>query len=272
MIDSSLFGADIPAGSYSAGDTIPMGIIDGPQVVRSGRGAALLKRITTGQILDASGSVLLSLKVYIKNSDWIDPIINMTAPIRGDTALDEKSGLIQRGHNCQLTPNSSWEVYAVVGAPVTTTVDNSVFALIDIDYPSVSSIVDPDVLPGIPVSIEADAASVPLKAAGSLVGSVSNVTNYDFFKAGYEYALEKVEMIGQVGFSGFISISNAAGMAGLKRIMPIASAAVNIRNKVEYASKLVKGPLDIGLNLFSGTGTATTSNINTVLDFVKRRQ
>lgn len=39
---------------------------------------------------------------------------------------------------------------------------------------------------------------------------------------------------------------------------------------IEYASKLVKGPMDISYKLFV-SGTATTSNLKLTLDFVKRR-
>lgn len=268
MIDSTLFGVDLPAGTYTKGDVITLGIIDGPANVRSGRGAAILKRITCGQILDASGSTSL-WKISVKNSDWVDPVISGAAPIRSPTALDEKSGCVQRGHDCNLTPNSSWQVTAECMVTDTTTVANSLFALIDIDYPAVSSIIDPDTLPGIPASIEIW-QSCSMKAAGTLVGSSNQVVNVDFFKAGFEYALEKMETGGN-SFSGFIGITNAAGMGGLKRIIPIASAIPNIRSKIEYASKLEKGPMDITFNLFSGSGTAYTGDANVVFDFVKRR-
>lgn len=269
MIDSSLFGYDLPAGSYAAGDIVQLGIIDGPAVVRSGRGAALLKRVTVGTLNNASGSTS-QWRVYIKNSDWVDPMVSLTVPIREACALDERNGGVQRGHDCSLTPNSTWEVYAVCQGTVTTTVANSIYALIDIDYPSISSIVDPDLLPGIPASIDIPLASVPVKAVGGLVGSTTSYFNVDVFKAGFEYALEKMECVGTTaGFYGFISISNAAGMGGLKRILPFASNPVNIRNKVEYASKLVKGPMDIGFNIYSTS--STTDNVNLILDFVKRR-
>ena len=271
MIDSTLFAADIATGSYSVGDMIPLKLVEGPGNVRSGRGAAILKRLTTGQLLDASGSSS-NWKIYVKNSDWIDPMTSLAASIRAPTALDERTGQIQRGHDCVLTPNSSWEVYAVCTVASTTTVANSIFALIDIDYPSVSSIVNPDELAGIPATIETSHASIPYKAGGTLTTSNPTVVNVDFFKAGFEYALEKVELIGATaGCEGFISISNAAGMAGLKRIMPIVTSPMAIRNKVEYASKLVKGPLDIGFNLFANSATPGTDTVTLFLDFVKRR-
>ena len=270
MIDSTLFGADIPAGTYTKGDIVQLGTIDGPSTVRSGRGTALLKRVTVGQILDLSGSVSI-WKIFVKNSDWVDPTCSITAPLRDVTMLDEKSGCIQRGHDCPLTPNSTWEVWAECAAGVTTTGANSIFALIDIDYPSVSSIIDPDNLPGIPASINNVYAGMTAKAAGSLVGSTTEYVNVDIFKAGYEYALEKIECLGSTSVVGFLSISNAAGMQGLKRIMPTGSMISSIRNKIEYASKLVKGPMDLGFNLFNSSGTLTTSNIDLTLDFVKRR-
>ena len=46
-LDSSLFAAQIPAGTYAIGDRIPLVCIRGPAVVRSGYGTALLKKIFT---------------------------------------------------------------------------------------------------------------------------------------------------------------------------------------------------------------------------------
>ena len=47
-IDTSLFAADIPAGTYAVGDVVNLACIDGPANVRSGRGAAKLKPIIAG--------------------------------------------------------------------------------------------------------------------------------------------------------------------------------------------------------------------------------
>lgn len=271
MIDSTLFGASIPAGTYTRGDVVQLSLIDGPSVVRSGRGAAILKRLTVGEIISASGSTS-SWEIHVKNSDWVDPMISAVANLREATSLDEKSGAVQRGNNCPLTPNSSWEVYAVCQYTITTTIGNSIFALIDIDYPSVSSIINPDELTGIPASIKHTNAAVAGHGP-NITAAKWDVANVDMFKAGFEYALQKVELMGITAtMQGFIALSNAAGMAGLKRIMPIASSPVNIRNKVEYASKLVKGPLDISVMMFDNTGTASTANtIDVIFDFVKHR-
>lgn len=270
MIDSALFGADLPAGTYTKGDIIPLKIVNGPAVVRSGRGAAILKRLTVGTLINASGS-LSTWKVVAKNSDWVDPMMSITAPLREPTALDERTGCVQSGNNCPLTPNSSWEVYAICQDTVTTTVANSIFALLDIDYPSVSSIIDPDALTGIPATIESD-FTIDTLASGTLTTGQWFTFNVDIFKAGFEYALQKLELMNATGSQGFVAISNAAGMGGLKRIIPVASHPFNIRNKIEYASKLVKGPMDISIMMFSNTGTAATGTAaEVILDFVKRR-
>ncbi len=274
MIDTTLFGADLPAGTYSIGDMVQLGCVDGPSVVRSGRGAALLKRVTVGLINTASGS-FSNWKIYVKNSDWIDPMCSMTTALRTITALDEKAGSVQRGNDCPLTPNSSWEVWAVAVQTQTTTIANSIFATIDVDYPAVSSIIDPDSLNGIPTTLEIS-KTVPANASGTLTTSSWAIANVDIFKAGYEYALQKVEAMGTKSgafkdVAGFIAISNAAGMGGLKRIMPICDNPGCIRNKVEYASKLVKGPMDVSFMLFDATATADTADMNVALDFVKRR-
>lgn len=270
MLDVSLFGATIPAGTYAAGDVVQLKNIDGPAIVRSGRGAAYLKRITAGMLISASGSVTY-WKVHVKNSDWIDPAANLTAALDAVAALDPQSGAVQDGQNCPLTPNSSWEVYAVCTYGGTTTIANSIFCTIDVDFPSVSSIVNPRALVGFPTTISNDVTTDLL--APDIESAHWTTVNLDMFKAGYEYALVKPELrtVGG-GATGFIKLSNAAGMGGLSRIIPICSISANLRNNIEYASKLVKGPMDISVMLFSTTGTAVTgATADVMLDFVKRR-
>lgn len=270
-IDSSLFGVDLPAGTYTNGDVIKLGNISGPAVVRSGRGAAILKRLTVGQIGSASGSTSY-WKIHAKNSDWVDDMISVNSNLRVATMLDERTGCVQSGNNCPLTPNSSWEVWAECVETVTTTVANSLFALIDIDYPSVSSITDPDSLIGIPTSIEYDtAAAITIGALGTLQTSAWYTVNVDLFKAGYEYAMAKLEVVTNSPSAGFVALSNAAGMGGLTRIIPFVDSSGAIRNKIEYATKLVKGPMDIKILPFANSSTASSSIHYLVMDFVKRR-
>lgn len=269
-IDSSLFAKDLPAGTYALGDTVSLGCITGPATVRSGRGSAILKRITCGKLTDLTAANT-SWKIIVKNSDWIDPIISLTDTIRSATAMDTKSGCVQSGNNCPLTPNSSWEVLAVCTGGGTTTVANSIFALIDVDYPSVSSITDPDTLTGIPTTIEHSHATLSTPGLGKMETSGWVVDNVDFFKAGYEYALAKIEMTTFASCQGFIAIANAAGMGGLQRIIPIDNNPSNIRNTIEYATKLQKGPMDIKFFLFANAAADNTSNTTLLLDFVKRK-
>lgn len=272
-IDVSMFGADLPAGTYAIGDQISLGIISGPSVVRSGRGAAILKRITSVMVSTISGSST-KWRIRVKNSDWVDPAASITCELAVSTALDRRSGSVQAGHDCPLTPNSSWEVVAECLQGGTTTVANSIAALIEIDYPQVSAITDPDKLVGIPCSIEYDAPSINVNVPGSITTATWNVVNVDLFKAGYEYALEKLEISNDTvgSITGFIALSNAAGMGGLTRIIPIANYNGSIRPLIEYATKLVKGPMDIKFMFFNNVAaTATTDTIRVIMDFVKRR-
>ena len=269
MLDVSLYGASIPAGSYAAGDTVELACIDGPAVVRSGRGAAYLKRITCGTLLGVSGAASW-WKVSVQNSDWIDPAESLTAPLDAATALDKYSGCVQDGQNCPLTQNSSWKVIATCVNTTTTTIDNSIFCCIDIDYPQVASIIDPTSLVGFPTTIS-DEVTTDLQSP-SIVGAKWTTHNVDVFKAGYEYALVKPEVRAGTAAVGFIKISNAAGMAGLSRIIPLSTPVANLRNMIEYAGKLTKGPMDISYMMFSGTGTAVTgSTVTMLMDYVKRK-
>lgn len=259
-IDVSVFGADLPAGTYAAGDVIALDCVDGPAVVRSGRGAALLKRMTSFILTNQSGSYT-AWKVKIKNSDWIDPATSITAALAAATTLDRRTSAIAAGHDCPLTPNSSWQVEAECVAGGTTTVANSIAAVIEVDYPQVSAITEPDRLVGIPASIEYDKTGVTVNAPGSLTTSQWDVVNVDVFKAGFQYALEKLELISRsTGVVGFIALSNAAGMGGLTRIIPICNNSDNIRPLIEYASSLVKGPMDIKYKLFNNSGSGATTD------------
>ena len=269
MIDVTLFGKSLPAGTYTAGDVVQLAVIDGPSVVRSGRGAAFLKRITSGTLIDASGSKSF-WKVDVKNSDWIDPAGSVTGQLMAATALDPQSGCVQDGQNCPLTPNSSWEVTATCLYTVTTTVANSIFCTIDVDFPAVSSIVNPRSLMGYPSTID-DSVVTDLQAPLIESGTWTH-HSVDFLKAGFEYALIKPEIWTDNGCVGFVKLSDAAGMGGLSRIIPISGPAVNLRNDIAYASKLVKGPMTISYMLFSGTGSAVTSETAKLfLDFVRRK-
>lgn len=272
-IDTSLFAADLPAGTYAVGDRVQLGCVSGPAVVRSGRGAAILKRITSFTLLSISGSLTL-WKVHVRNGDWIDDAISLTTTLKNVTSLDRRTGCIQSGNDCNLTPNSSWEVWAECYSGGTTTKNNSIACLIDVDYPQVASIIDPDALKGIPTSLEYEKASVPVNAAGTLTSSNWAVENVDIFKAGYQYALCKMEFTTAPPQAavGFIALANAAGQGGLVRIVPMTVYADAIRAPIEYATPLVKGPMDIKIMMFDdNTGAAGTTTANVVLDFVKRR-
>ena len=262
-IDTSLWAVDMAAGAVSVGDVFPLTCTDGPAVVRSGRGEAILKRITSFKF----GALGAAFNVYVKNSDWVDPVINET-PAGADTLFDNRTGSYQSGNNCPMTANSSWEVYAVCTA-AGTVATGTIFTLIDIDYPSVSSIVNPDVIPGIPSTIELTRTLTTI-AGGSFVGSGWSGQSEDFFKAGYEYALQKVSVFDNSGSDmAFVSFSNAAGMGGLTRIVPCYTSGASIRSIVEYASKLVKGPMDVKLKILSGSAASTP--VDLLMDYVKRK-
>lgn len=266
-IDSSLFVADIPAGTYAVGDIVPLKCIAGPSVVRSGRGAAILKKILTVSI----NNIAPNWRIHVKNSDWIDEVVNFAGQLNQATVLDDKSGCVQTGHDNNLTPNSSWEVYAECILAATSSADNTLAALIDIDYPSVSAVTDPTKLVGSPTTIDYDVPSV----AAVVIGNGENATwiseNVDYFKAGYQYCLNHVEatVTGGTVLGGFVAFSNAAGMGGLQRIIPVNSSINTIRYTVGYASTLQKGPMDIKMMLFAAS--AATVNVFMCHDFVKRR-
>ena len=267
-IDSTVFGADIPAGTYNAGDIVQLGCIDGPANVRSGRGRAVLKQILVGQFSAANPTPFW--RIHVKNSDWIDDVSSFTAGIIGSpTAFDGESGSIQSGHDCELTANSGWQVYAecIIGA--TSTAANSIFALIDIDYPQVAAVTNPKLAIGTPATISYDAGATPINAFGTLTTANWVTKNVDYLKAGFDYVLDAVEMNGGSNLlGGFIAFSNAAGMGGLTRIIPIINNPAAIRQAVRYASAIVKGPMDVKTKIFQLTPSSV--NITLAHDYVKQ--
>lgn len=270
MIDSSLFGYDLPAGTYAVGDVVELKPIAGPANVRSGRGAAILKRIMGGSLRSGQQTVW---QIEVQNSDWIDEADVLASSITALTTLDEHSAAIRAGNDCPLTPNSSWKVTATCIVGATSTAPESIFALIDVDYPAVSGIVDPDNLTGIPTSIKFNKTGEVTNPLGSITTSNFSTVNVDQFKAGYKYALQEINYSsGSTATTGFVALSNAAGMAGLTRILPVSSPYTGIRQTVKYASLLVKGPMDIKTMIFNDTASAGTANIFIIQDFVKRAQ
>lgn len=267
-IDSTVYAADIPAGTYAVGDIVQLECIDGPANVRSGRGRAVLKNILVGQFA-ATG--MAYWRIHVKNSDWIDDVASFTAgTVSSPTAFDDESGSVQSGHDCELTPNSGWQVYAECVLGATTTTANSVFAQIDIDYPQVAAVTNPRAAVGTPATIDYDAGTVPVNAYGTLTTSNWETKNVDYLKAGFEYVLDAVEMFGGIAFlGGFVAFSNAAGMGGLTRIIPITNNPAAIRKSLRYASSVVKGPMDVKLKLFAPT--AGTETIFMSHDYVRKR-
>lgn len=267
-IDSTLFGCDIPAATYTAGDIVPMSLIAGPANVRSGRGTAILKRILGGSITYNSNNST-QWRIHVKNADWIDDAMVVAGLLNNATTLDDHSGSVRLGNNDGLTQNSSWEAWAecIVGGTPTGAI--SLAALIDVDYPEVSSVIDPDKLTGVPASIPMDITAAPINLIGGFTSATWFNRNVDYLKAGYKYALQEISLMCATSASGFIKLSNAAGMGGLSRIVPINNGDSNIRESIGYASILEKGPMDIGLMLFATA--AGTANVYMIHDFVKKK-
>ena len=264
-IDTSMYGVNVPAGSYAKGDVLVLKNLRGPAVVRDGYGAAKLKRIFC---IASSSATTAAIRghVVIKNSNWVDSVSNLVMPATAN-ALAENASNMQKGHDCDLVPNSGWEVTYVFDAAVTTTTANDVIVLIDVDYPRVQAVQNPRNVDGVPMTIMRD-DTVTISAYGSAESAVWTTFNVDFLKAGYKYLL--VEMGAYIAGSavGFISISGAAGQNGLERIIPSVTGSLgNLRYLLDYSTPLVKGPMNLN---YMALGTAGTANAITEIDWVKR--
>lgn len=267
MIGSMLFVGDMPAGTYAAGDRIPMVLKDGPAVVRPGLGAPVLQGITTGAILKRSTTQFPGL-FHIKNDNWVDEIINAPCALEDTTALSGDSTGYQAGCGCVLQENSGFTVYAEVNQAITTTVANSLFVLIDIDYPAVGAIADPEKEIGTPCSIEYDLA-VTINATGAAVAALWDVQSFDKFKAGSRYLMTKIQPVIDAGTAhGFVAFEGGASMNGLVRIIPTTTLSSAIGRTIHYATVEQKGPVNVKAMFFEPT--AGTANIDVVADYCKR--
>lgn len=257
-IDTTLFRAIIPAATYAVGDKIPLGVIRGPAVVRDGYGRAVLKRVFCVQNGGVFGHV------EIKNSNWVDSLSNIT-PGYNNVILTPNSSAIQPGHDCELQPNSSWDVTLVFDGAATIANALDVFAMIDIDYPAVQAIANPLQATGTPTSnVRADSIAVSAVAATTLAWTTYNV---DILKAGYRYLMSSCQFRCTAPI-GFLSISGAAGQNGLERIIPIMpNSAGNLRYLLDYSTPLVKGPFNIN---YLAVGTAGTETAVLEIDWVKK--
>lgn len=263
-LDSSLFAAKIPAGAYAIGDSIQLGIIRGPEVVRSGYGSALLKRVFTVALNTVS-----AWKITVRNSNWVDETSNPGSGMT-ETSLGENSASIQPGHDAPLTPNSSWMVTATCVVAGTETADSMVFALIDVDYPSVAAIKNPKIEQGFPVTT--DFANLPITVTAKTANPANlvwTVKNVDILKAGSKYLLSQTSFKSPNATEiGFVEISGAAGQNGLARIIPCRSQSyAGLKYYVDYSTPLVKGPMNIAI---AAVGTAGADNAYLYLDWVKR--
>lgn len=263
-IDSTFFGASIPAGSYAVGDRIPLSLIRGPSVVRDGYGQVKLKRVISFVDATTAGGYF---KVVVKNSNWVDEMSNVA--LGPDvTFLSTESGAVQKGQDADLYPNSGWQVYAECISTVTTSTACDIVTIIDIDYPKVTAVQNPRELVGVPVTID-DIYTSAVTGTGN-IGSLSWTThNVDFLKAGSKYLITEV---GYRDFAspliGFVAISGAASQAGLERIVPCySSAQAGIKYLFDYSTPLVKGPMNIAL---AALGNAGASSGYVYFDFVKK--
>ena len=263
-IDTTMFGANLPVGTYTKGDVIPLKNLRGPKVVRDGYGEAILKRIICGQSRGTAAAIVRG-HVVIKNSNWVDDVSNIAAPLSA-ISLAETSSNVQRGHDSKLVPNSNWECVFVVDETVTTTSANDVFCLIDIDYPSVQAVKDPRIAPGTPCSNVRDDTATAV-AYGSIESITWTTYNIDILKAGYRYLLTEMGVYSASGGVLFVSISGAAGQQGLERIIPCIADATYMRYLLDYSTPLVKGPMN--LNYAMLTGTAGSATLVTEIDWVK---
>lgn len=265
MIDTMLYFADIPAGTYAIGDKVTFTLHSGPAVVRDGLGAPVLKSINTGGFIKDS-TAQMPVRYKIKNSNWNDPIYNGPSHFNDVNFLSEASTGFQNGNDCVLQVNSSFEVEAEFYQALTSTGDNSAFVGIDIEYSGLPGVQDPRGEKGEPCSLVYDLGAVTATNVGAFTTATWSEASFDTFKAGYRYLMQKMSLQASTGNAyGFIKFSGGASMGGLARIIPFTTASAAVGKIISYTSPEVKGPFNIGVMYFG-----TSSSLSATVDYVKR--
>ena len=272
MIDTMLFMADVPTGTYAAGDEIVLNLKSGPAVVRDGLGQPILKDICTGTLNSTTTGAKIQVKFEVINQNWNDPVINGPSSLDNIMSFNEDARGLQKGNDCPLVVNSAFAVKCKFIQGVTTTADNSVFCTIDIEYPNVGAVVDPANEKGIPASLEYTFQNYTTNLKGAAASAQWVALSVDAFKAGYRYLMQKVSVntAGSGIVSGFLAISGGASMGGLRRIIPMTSYSGAISKKLTYATVEVKGPVTFEAMFFIDGGSATTADLDIIADYVKR--
>lgn len=263
-IDTTMLAATIPSGTYAVGDTIALDVCRGPKIVRDGYGPAKLKRILT-----FSGTTSV-WKVIVKNSNWVDEMSNLGIPYSAETLLGNESGAIQSGQDADLMPNSGWSVIGVCVGAGTESNDADLICLIDVDYPSIAAVENPKTVKGEPVTVDGTYA-ITINARGTAKSATWMTQNSDFLKAGYKYLLTEasVRPAGTTSLLAFVSISGAAGQAGLERIIPARPSLAGLKYSMDFSTPLVKGPMNVNV-MAVGTALSTTTAY-VYFDFVKKK-
>lgn len=273
-VDTTLFMADIPAGTYAAGDKVVLNVKSGPAVVRDGYGQPILKDVCSGVLVRSYSGEKIQMRFYIQNQNWNDPIINGPSAIDNDFAFNDDARGLNKGSDCPLQVNSGWTVVGEFLVGITTTVAQSVFCTIDIDYPSVGAVKDPMQETGVPASIVYDFDNYNTITNGTSSTATWSVINVDKFKAGARYLMSKMSLAvynSSGGGVGFIAISGGASMAGLRRIIPINTNTTSVGKRVNYTTVETKGPVNFELMFFSASTVQLTGvTMQATVDYVKR--
>ncbi|MBR2680565.1 MAG: hypothetical protein IKE23_07410, partial [Exiguobacterium sp.] len=150
-IDTMVFAASFAAATYTKGTIVPMKLIEGPVVVRDGRGPAKLKRIVSFTDGSPGSGVSMPLNAIVQNANWIDAVVN---PCHLYTDVMFQNGkAVQNGGDCPLVVNSGFDVNLEIKANATSTSAFDAFVLIDIEYGDVPAVADPEKQAGTPCTV-----------------------------------------------------------------------------------------------------------------------
>jgi len=219
--DNVLYHARITTAGASAGQVIPLAVLEGIENVRQGYGTPVLKSIRgLYSVAGTDTNNLKAIPIEVKNSNWVDSAGVLAQRFDDDSSLGKNTLGFMRGRDKELVPNSSWMINAVMPAAWTYNASTApyldIWCLLEIEYSAVEGIATENAT-GSPVMKQAINQSV----TGSALGKV-NIGSFDNLLQGITYVMSEVsQSSGITGTGQFLIIEGFSRQRGLERIIPI---------------------------------------------------
>ena len=219
--DNVLFHARVTTAGASAGQVIPLAVMEGIENVRQGYGTPVLKSVRgLYAVASTDTNALAGIPIEVKNSNWIDSAGVLAQKFGDATSLGKNTLGFMRGRDKTILPNSSWIVQATMPKAWTYNASTApyldIYALLEIEYSAVEGINTENSV-GSPVMKQAINSSVTGPANAKV-----NIGSFDNLLQGVQYVISEVsQSSGITGTAQFLIIEGFSNQRGLERIIPI---------------------------------------------------